>query len=659
LNTESEKQLRAFRILYELAIAMTADHGLDENLQLIADKSRELLDTDTAFIALRDEARDTILMHTVSGIRTNGFERIRLRMGKGLGGLVAKTKRGYIIEDYLTDTNISRAVDDTVAREGLVSGIAVPIQIGQKNLGVIYVFNRGLTAFDQSDMDTLFLIGNLAAVEITRKQTEENLRHSEEKYRSVMEASGEPIVVYDKEGRVVYLNPAFSRVFGWTLKELLGLRIPYVPEDNWPETRAGIREVLTSPVGYYTFESRRYTKTGEILDIIISASAYRNRDGTYLGMITNLRDITARKRAEEALRESEEKYRTVMEASGEPMVVYDTTGRVMYLNPAFTRVFGWALDEVLGKRTPYVPEENWPETKAAIEDVFKAPEGYSGFESRRSTKDGQILDVIINASAYRDEEGTPLGMIVNLKDITARKRDEMALAKSEKQLRQLSSQLLNAQETERKRVAQELHDGIGQALTGIRFGLANAMGQADEHGVLRSVESLEALMPVIHGAIEEVRRISMDLRPYILDDLGILATFNWCCRVFQSMHSGIGMEKDIDVEEREVPESMKVILFRVLQEALNNVVKHSGASLVNVCLRRNDRGIELIIRDNGTGFDPETALGDKSLRGGFGLASMKERVQLSGGRFSVQTEVGSGTTVGAFWQEMADKPISK
>ena len=127
---DSDKQLDKFRVLYELAIAMTADRGLEENLQLIADETRQLLDTETAYIALREDGEGDIYMHTLSGIREDAFKEIRLPLGKGLGGLVAKTKRGYIIDDYLTDSNFTRAVDAVVAAEGLVSGMAVPITNG-------------------------------------------------------------------------------------------------------------------------------------------------------------------------------------------------------------------------------------------------------------------------------------------------------------------------------------------------------------------------------------------------------------------------------------------------------------------------------------------------------------------------------------------------
>ncbi len=651
LGMNSEKQATKFKVLYELAIAMTADRHLEENLQLVVDRSRDLLDTDTSFIALRDESSDEVYMHTISGIRTASFKEIRLPLGKGLGGLVALTKRGRIIDDYLSDKNVAGVVDNVVIEEQLVSGMAVPILMGHRNLGVLYVFNRKPTVFTQSDLDTLSLVGNLAAVEIARSQTEESLRQSEEKYRSVMEASGEPIVVYDEDGRVVYLNPAFTRVFGWTLEELLGEKTPYVPEENWPETNIGIREVLTNPQGFYSYESRRYNKNGEILDVIISASAYRDRDGLYQGMIANLRDITARKHAEQALRESEEKYRSVMEASGEPIVVYDTEGRVVYLNPAFSRVFGWSLEEVFGKQTPYVPAENRPETDTAIKDVFKAPEGYYGFESRRYTKSGEIIDVMISASAYRDADGNPLGMIVNLKDITARKRAEEALALSENQLRLLSSQLLTAQETERKRIAQELHDGIGQSLTAVKYGLESVVQQVGTGKAAPTVETLQALILLVQTAIDDVARMSMDLRPSTLDDLGILTTLTWFCREFQRIYSGIHIEKETSLDEAEVPEDLKIVIFRVVQEAFNNIAKYSKCKVAHLSLRKRAGSVELAIRDDGVGFDLDPAFSAKSYGKGFGLPSMRERVQLSGGWFSIDSRIGSGTTIVAAWPQ--------
>ncbi len=455
-----DKRQRTFQVLYELAVAMTGDRSLSENLQLVVDRSRELLGAETAYVALCDEESNTVFMHTVSGIRTRAFKEIRLPFGKGLGGLVAKTRRGFIIEDYLTDENITSAVDDIVAAEGIVSGMAAPIQMGERILGVLYVFNRRSTEFSASDLDTVFLIGNLAAVEVSRKQVEERLRRSREKYRSVMEASGEPIVVYDREGNAAYLNPAFTRVFGWSPDELLGKKIPYVPPEDQSETAERINEVLTSPDGYSSYESRRLTKAGDVLDVIVSASAYYDRARTPQGMIVNLRDITARKKAELslkqahdeleqrvaertaelqqsnerlrkeikerkqvelALRESERRYRTLLDFVPYPIVVFNLDGRISYLNPTFTEVFGWTLDELKGFLIPYVPPGLEEETEDNLSRLFaeKIP---VNCETRRLTKDGRIRDVSMRTALYTESGSEPAGEIVILRDVTEEKR---------------------------------------------------------------------------------------------------------------------------------------------------------------------------------------------------------------------------------------------
>jgi signal transduction histidine kinase len=234
-------------------------------------------------------------------------------------------------------------------------------------------------------------------------------------------------------------------------------------------------------------------------------------------------------------------------------------------------------------------------------------------------------------------------------EIEERKRAEAALQQSEKELRLLSSQLLTAQEVERKRIAGELHDGIGQSLTAIKFGVENAIKQIHSATTRTSVESLEAVIPQAQEAIEEVRRIQADLRPSLLDDLGILATIGWFCREFRTIYTGIHIETQINVLEDAVPELLKTVVYRVMQEAMNNVAKHSKADLVVLCFERTDGKLELIIEDNGQGFDVESAIGMEKTSGGFGLSSMKERTELSGGAFSIESIGGNGTVVKAAW----------
>jgi len=234
-------------------------------------------------------------------------------------------------------------------------------------------------------------------------------------------------------------------------------------------------------------------------------------------------------------------------------------------------------------------------------------------------------------------------------DITERKQNEEALKKSAEQLRFLSTQLMSAQENERKRIAQELHDGIGQILSAIKFGVEDSLHRMGEGVTVPGGKTLEAIIPVVQNGVEEVRRICMDLHPSILDDLGILSTISWFCREFQSIYSGIHIEQQIDIEEHDVPNVLKIVIYRVLQEALNNIAKHSEADLVHLTLKKTGDTIELVIKDNGHGFDLEDASAPETSRRGLGLASMKERTEYSGGTFSVESLRGTGTTVRASW----------
>ena len=160
---------------------------------------------------------------------------------------------------------------------------------------------------------------------------------------------------------------------------------------------------------------------------------------------------------------------------------------------------------------------------------------------------------------------------------------------------------------------------------------------------------MKSVIPAIQTAIHETRRIQKALRPPVLDDLGILATIRWFCREYESTYSAIRIKQEIDIEEEEVADSLKIIIFRVLQEALNNIAKHSGAELARLSLRKAQGRIELVLEDDGQGFDLKKVLGSESTRRGFGLTSMSERIELSGGSFFIDSVMGKGTVIRAVW----------
>ncbi|MGB5728792.1 MAG: sensor histidine kinase, partial [Thiogranum sp.] len=230
-------------------------------------------------------------------------------------------------------------------------------------------------------------------------------------------------------------------------------------------------------------------------------------------------------------------------------------------------------------------------------------------------------------------------------DVTAQQNAEGGLRRSERELSALSEKLLLAQEAERKRIALELHDGIGQSLSAIKFGVESALQACGENTPQQNGQYLQSVVDKLRDAINEVRSISMGLRPSMLDDLGLVATLGWFCREFQCLYPAIRIEKRVGLEEFEIPDILKIVVFRIVQEALNNIGKHAGASAVSVELARTAGTLKLRIEDDGRGISSE----DFRVAKGLGLSSMKERAKLSSGHLTVDTSHDTGTVVQVVW----------
>ncbi|MCJ7596327.1 MAG: PAS domain S-box protein, partial [Desulfobacterales bacterium] len=403
-------------------------------------------------------------------------------------------------------------------------------------------------------------------------------------------------------------------------------------------------EAIRRLAGHYALAIQRIRTQEEIrksrdqLEIRV-----RERTAELAKAIHELRgEIEERMRVERALKESERKYSTLVEESLTGVYI-EQDGKIEFANERFAEVYGYSREEIIG-------QENWklvfPEDRDLVREIrqkrLSGQEAPSEYEARGLTREGKTIWVVRRNKVIQYRQRPAI--LGNVVDITGRKEMEVALLRSEKELRLLSSQLLSAEEKERKRIARELHDGIGQLLSAIKFGLENTLNQMEGRVEKSASESFQDLIFLIQKATEEVRRIVMDLRPSTLDDLGILPTINWFCREFQTIYSGIAVEKEIAIQERDVPEEVKTAIYRVLQEAFNNIAKHGRTDWVGLSLTKKEGRLDLAIRDHGVGFHT----GDRS-RGGFGLASMRERTELSGGIFSIESAEGKGTLVHASW----------
>jgi PAS domain S-box-containing protein len=518
-----------------------------------------------------------------------------------------------------------------------------------------------------------------------RKRAEEELREREERCRDLVEHSRTLICTHDLEGRVLSINAWATELLGYPQEVIL---------------RMNIRDMLAPEVrhmfAHYLEELQRHGAAQGLMTVETSTGKRRvweynntlRTEGLAVPIVRGLaHDVTNLRKAEQALRESEERFRLFMDNSPATAWMKDEKGRYVYLSKTFEERHGVRLEDWRGK-TDF---EVWPLEKAeefrrtdltilasgqptqSVEDTSNPGGGRCYWwkfkflirdASRRRYVGGVGLDITQRkqmeeelSRAYDElenrvnERTTELRMLNNQlhREIAEHKHTQEVLMQSEKQLRFLSSRLLEAQEEERRKIARELHDSIGQSLAAVKFNVENLMQPEGIGNSETLAKPLGVLVSIIQGAIEEARRIYTGLRPSILDDLGIRATISWFRREFRNAFPGIHVHEQLEVEEEEIPEPLKIVIFRLIQEALNNVAKYSDAEWVNVILMKAANNLELTIEDNGKGFNLQEVITKNAHEKGFGITGMWERTEFSGGTFLVESKIAGGTTIRAFW----------
>jgi len=329
------------------------------------------------------------------------------------------------------------------------------------------------------------------------------------------------------------------------------------------------------------------------------------------------------------------------------LIVINPEMKIKTVNQATLDVLGFKEEELLGTEMSMVLND----LNSDIEfvEAFIQQQYISNVEKEYIRRGGRVIPVIFSGATMTDSNGEFIGIVCVAQDNTERKKTGEALKKSERDLRILSSKILEAQENERKIVARELHDGIGQALTGIKFCIENGIRKLEDGRSISQIQEIADSIPLIRAAVEETRRISMGLRPSTLDDIGISETLFWFCHQFEEIYKAIHIQTLVEVEESRITDSLKTAIFRIVQEGLNNVAKHSRADRVLLSLRNESDYMELKIEDNGIGFEVENQIIEEKNDRGLGLASMKERVELSGGTLSIRSDLNKGTTIKALW----------
>ncbi len=563
-----------------------------------------------------------------------------------------------------------------------------------------WINDRGIAVWDAQGR-VVRMVGS--ETDITeRKRAEMELRHSEERFRTVVESAPNGILLVDGGGRIVLVNGQIERQFGYRREELIGHPVERLLPERFRRVHAGLRETYQKAPETRAMGRGRdlygLRKDGSELPIEIGLSPIETISGTMV--LASVMDITERKQREHALVEQRRLYKTVTDNAVLALFIMDDSQQCVFMNPAAEALTGFVLAEVMGRPLHDVVHHtrpdgsHYPLSECPIDQAFPKNDREQG-EEIFVHKDGHFYSVAFTASPIRNELGQPVGTVIEVQDITERKQAEEELYRfnetleqrvadrtakltqlnerlraeiterkqveeilhqkqgelqnSQAQLQDLTAKLFTAQDSERQRIARDLHDDFSQRLAALTLDVV----ALERHPPLLPELISKALEPVreeLTQLSDDLRRLAHRLHPPLLQHAGLQAAIE------DYIHKAIertGLQITFTVKNvpGSIPLDWSTCLFRVLQEGLQNVAKHAKATEVVVKLSGSSKGIGLSVIDNGKGFE---ARDKSSHQKGLGLTSMQERLRLLNGFFNIHSRLADGTKVCA-WIPYQDK----
>jgi PAS domain S-box-containing protein len=633
---------------------LAAARDLDEVFKRVRKAARQLIAADGVTIVLREGDQCHYADEDAIGPLWKGR---RFPMSACISGWVMLHNEPAVIEDIYQDARIP--VD--AYRPTFVKSLAMFPLRNNEPLGAIGCYWARPHRATEPERQLMSLLADATARAIDgarayeelarqlreRQRAEEALRHSEEQLRLMVESVRDyAIIQLDPDGRITSWNTGAERLNGYASAEVFGKHFSLL----YPaEARAAgrPREMLAraSAEGRAEDEGWRVRRNGSQFWASVVITPLQDENGALRGFVKITRDITERHAVELALRETNETMQAIFDAAPVAVLSFDLEGRVTSWSRGAERMFGWTAEEAMGRVCPTVPEEGLADFHAMIGRV--ARHGQESLVRGRQKKSGVRIQASVNPAPLLDVQGNAYGVMVILIDITERHRFEETI-------QAVSKQLLHAQEAESGRIARELHDQIGQTLTVAHFRLQEAQESIGQPAQEEILEQASVLIDQLH---EQVRELAIGLRPAMLDDLGLAPAVRWeLDRTARA--AGLQCEFHSNVDSPALPFEIKTACFRVAQGALANVVRHASARRLHVALTLHPTELELIVEDDGTGFDPAQARSEAVAGRSMGLLTMEERVRFAGGTFAVESAPGKGTRLKAVFPLSANQPSS-
>ncbi len=475
------------------------------------------------------------------------------------------------------------------------------------------------------------LIGTMQDI-TEQKKAELALRESENRYRSLFEHTQDAILLTTPDGQILAANPAACSIFGRTAENIRRAGRDSLVDFTDPRLLGALEARRLH--GKFTGELTLLRNSGEKFDAEVSSSVFADREGN-LNTSMIIRDITDRKLAEDALRLQS----SALTSAANAIVITDRRGAVIYVNPSFTHLTGYSLDEVKEKNLRILRSGNQDEAfYRKLWDTIISGKVWSGRLVNRR-KDGSVYHEEQTITPVRVGGDQITHFIAIKQDVTERIRYEEALQSSMEQLHELTARLESVREEERKSISHEVHDELGQLLTAIKMDMlslkeASTLTDGDER-----IE-IESVVLLIDEAMRTVRDISARLRPSVLDYLGLIPAIEWEVERFEK-RSGIDCRVRLPNPAPRIDEVRSTVLFRIVQEALTNVARHSGAKTVLIVLFEENNEYVMSVNDDGVGIRPEQIDDPRS----FGLLGIRERLHPLGGRCTIAGQAGEGTEI--------------